>query len=156
MIGFDPTTEISEGSYFVFPITIRANTTTEMVYPLEVTYVDGVGNAAVKEGNRHETGFDVNFGALETTERYDLSTKEPSITFFIQLIEDFIVEPTEFFRLNITLTSTENGVATCQAGDAEQYRCYHDIFILDDDCKSCHLSVWIILSPVPLFLFSTI
>ena len=145
MIGFDPTTEVSEDSYnpaLPIPkppfITIRANTTTELCHDVELAYVDGVGNATVTADRR--TGTDVLFG-LETAliQTNSFCTSETEMDIQLGILNDHIVEFNEFFRLSITLITTkESSPATCQAGDAEQYRCSTDIFILDDDCKSWH------------------
>ena len=158
MIGFHPTTEVSEdyrNPALPFPkpptITIRANTTTELDHEMKVTYVDGVGNATVTAYQR--TGTDVLFGS-ETglIEIYIFPTDQTEMDIRLGILNDHIAEFNEFLRLNITLTTTnESSPATCQSGDAEQYRCSTDIFILDDDCKSCHLSVWIIFSTVHCF-----
>ena len=145
MIGFNSTSEVSENDQgFAYPflylliITIRANTTTELDHDVNVTYVDGVGNATVTADQR--TGTDAVFGS-ETglIEIYIFPTDQTEMDIRVGILNDHIAEFNEFFRLNITsITSNEGSPATCQAGDAEQYRCSTDIFILDDDCESWH------------------
>ena len=135
MIGFNSTSEVSENYqdppirwFSVLIIPIRANTTTELDHMVEVTYVDGVGNATVATYGK--TGTDAVFHGFT----YIFPTE---VYIEVNILNDHIAEFNEFFRLNITsITSNEGSPATCQAGDAEQYRCYHDIFILDDDCES--------------------
>jgi len=145
MIGFNPTSEVSENYQdpaIPFPkppiITVQANTTTELDHWMDLTYVDGVGNATVSA--YQETGADVWFGS-ETGlfETHIFPTDQTEMEIRLGILNDYIAEFNEFFRLNMTLTTTkESSPATCQAGDAEQYRCSTDIFILDDDCKSWH------------------
>ena len=164
MIGFNSTSEVSENYYDPFPkppfITIRANTTTELDHYMDLTYVDGVGNATVSAygstdhwmdfmtyvvGNvtvsvYSRPGADVEFGNRRRLfETYIFPTNQTEMNIQLRIFNDFIAEFNEFFRLNITLTTTDqSSPATCQAGDAEQYRCSTDIFILDDDCESWH------------------
>ena len=145
MIGFNPTSEVSENYLhpaILFPkppiITIQANTTTELDHCMNLTYVDGVGNATVSADYR--TGTDVRFGSdIGLFETYTFPTDQTEMDIPLGIPNDHIAEFNEFFRLNITLTTTkESSPATCQAGDAEQYKCSTDIFILDDDCESWH------------------
>lgn len=138
MIGFDPTADVSESVGLSFPITITASTTTEVSHTLEVIYADGIGNATVTTYPVFErTGFDAAFGDNMMRETYIFPKETIDFNIFLTIVNDFIVETTEFFRLSIaSLTSDEGSPATCQVGDAEQYRCNTDIFILDDDCKS--------------------
>ena len=142
MIGFNPTSEVSEDYgglaipfAYSFIITIRANTTTELRHWIDLTYVDGVGNATVSADDDYRTGTDV----WLSSRIWLFSTDQTEMDIRLSIINDFIAEFNEFFRLNIThITTNQGSPATCQAGDAEQYRCSTDIFILDDDCESWH------------------
>ena len=112
-----------------------------MLHTLQVAYVEGVGNATIAGYEDEDTlGIDAEFGADETTEIHYFPTDKMEMRIYIAPITDFIVESNEFFRLNITFTTSDgSSPPTCLEGDAEQYRCTTDIFILDDDCKSWHM-----------------
>ena len=156
LIGFHgPRTEVAENDnrfgYSCFLdtndlfILLESNTTTEIIYEIKVSYINGMGNAKVI--NLDANDVDALFGTRLPVEYRDYMDG----TFVtVSIINDHQPEPTEFFQLIVEFlpTPTESGIAfpaTCLNDDSEHFLCTHTVHILDDDSKYYKCSSHIVM-----------
>ena len=158
LIGFHgPKTEVAENDngfgyscffdYNYLIILLESNTTTEIIYEIKVSYINGMGNAKVIDRDANDVDVDALFGTRLPVENHDYMDGT-SVT--VSIINDHQPEPTEFFQLSVEFlpTPTESGIAfpaTCLNDDSEQFLCTHTVHILDDDSKYCKHSSHIVM-----------
>ena len=149
LIGFHgPKTEVAEndngfGDSCFFDhndliILLESNTTTEIIYTIIVSYINGMGNAKVTNHYANDDDAYFDFHLLSFPDLYRDYMYRTSVT--VSIINDHEPEPTEFFQLSVEFlpTPTESGIAfpaTCLNDDSEQFLCTHTVHILDDDSK---------------------
>ena len=144
LIGFTNETQtVDEGtldSSLVF-VEIATERDSEQLWEIEFRHVDIIAEniAIVKAFTYIGTGFDAQFGAIDQdplTEPRRLIRGEKTISpIRTQIINDFLPESTECFKLSISFVPSVGIKEGARCDDVLGYFCIHTICILDNDGK---------------------